>query len=66
MKCFWKFVETAIDAAVPFVAMGIFYAVFISPDWFDPTFVLACSLFVAFHVMYPAHHRDIGGANRPE
>lgn len=63
MKHLWGFIETTIDIAVPFVAMWLVYAVFVSPDWADPTFVLACSLFVASRVTFPAHYKEIGGVD---
>lgn len=62
MKHFWGFVETTIDIAVPFVAMWLVYAVFVSPEHPDQGFVTACSLFLAFHFMVPNHHQAIGGA----
>lgn len=61
MKHLWGFVETAIDTAVPFVAIWLFYAVFISPEYPDQGFVMACCLFLAFKFMHPTHYQNIGG-----
>lgn len=62
MGHFWRLVETAMDAAVPFVAMGVFCAIFASSNYSDPTFVTAGTLYVAFRLIFTAHHQAIGGA----
>lgn len=63
MKHLWEFVETAIDVAVPFVAMWIFYSLFLSPNYPDQMFINAACLFVAFQLMRPVHRADVGRAN---
>lgn len=67
MNRLWEFVETATDVAVPFVAMWLMYAVFISHENYDQGLINACSLFLAFKVMYPGHRQRIGDvAPKPE
>lgn len=60
MKHFWEFMGITTDIAVPFVAMWLVYAVFISPEHPDHGFVTVCSVFLAFRVMYPAHRQTVG------